>query len=53
MAMAWNPSLPGGAKDEDTYLVGADACELVTTTGGWPMVADEGGLPRPAVLGVA
>ena len=53
VAMAWNPSLPGGAKDEDTYLVGADACELVTTTGGWPMVADEGGLPRPAVLGVA
>lgn len=52
MAMAWNPSLPGGAKDEDTYLVGAAGCELVTTTDSWPMVAAHDGLPRPAVLGV-
>ena len=25
IAVAWNPSLPGGAKDEDTYLTGTAA----------------------------
>jgi antitoxin VapB len=50
-AMAWNPSLPGGAKDEDTYLIGASGLELVTTTGEWPTVDDDD-LPRPAVLEV-
>jgi Xaa-Pro aminopeptidase len=52
-ALAWNPSLPGGAKAEDTYLVHADGLERVTTAPGWP--ADEGGhgLPsRPLVLEV-
>jgi hypothetical protein len=50
--VAWNPSLPGGAKDEDTYLLGADGPELVTATGAWPL-ADDAGLPRPAVLEAA
>jgi Xaa-Pro dipeptidase len=52
-AIAWNPSLPGGAKAEDTYLVHADGLERVTTGPGWP--ADEGGhgIPsRPLVLEV-
>ena len=52
-AVAWNPSLPGGAKAEDTYLVHADGLERVTTGPGWP--ADEGGHgipPRPLVLEV-
>jgi Xaa-Pro dipeptidase len=52
-AIAWNPSLPGGAKAEDTYLVHADRLERVTTGPGWP--ADEGGhgIPsRPLVLEV-
>jgi Xaa-Pro dipeptidase len=31
-AVAWNPSLPGGAKDEDTYLIRDGAPDLVTTT---------------------
>jgi antitoxin VapB len=52
-AFAWNPSLPGGAKDEDTYLTGSSGLELITTTGGWPVVDDGTDLPRPAVLEVA
>jgi len=48
-AVAWNPSLPGGAKDEDTYLLGAGAPELVTRTSDWPS-ADDLQPARPAVL---
>jgi antitoxin VapB len=33
-AVAWNPSLPGGAKAEDTYLVTAGGLERVTASGG-------------------
>ena len=29
-AVAWNPSLPGGAKDEDTHLIGAEGAQLLT-----------------------
>jgi antitoxin VapB len=43
VALAWNPSLAGGAKDEDTYLLGPDGVlEPVTTSAAWP--------DRPAVL---
>jgi Xaa-Pro dipeptidase len=52
-AVAWNPSLPGGAKAEDTYLVRADGIERVTTGPAWPV--DDGDdlvPPRPAVLEV-
>jgi Xaa-Pro dipeptidase len=35
-AVAWNPSLHGGAKVEDTFLVGESGSECVTTTGEWP-----------------
>jgi antitoxin VapB len=52
-AVAWNPSLPGGAKDEDTYLIGDAGLELVTTTGTWPMTDDDAELPRPAILEAA
>ncbi len=31
-AVAWNPSLSGGAKVEDTYIVQASGLELVTTS---------------------
>jgi Xaa-Pro aminopeptidase len=58
-AVAWNPSLPGGAKAEDTYLVRADGIERVTTgragpTGpAWPVDdGDDVVPPRPAVLEV-
>lgn len=53
-AVAWNPSLPGGAKAEDTYLVQAGGVERVTTGQGWPVEDDGDDLvpPRPAVLEV-
>jgi Xaa-Pro dipeptidase len=53
-AIAWNPSLPGGAKAEDTYLV-TEAGELaaVTRAPGWPAEPDDGRHPpRPGVLEV-
>ena len=36
VAVAWNPSLHGGAKVEDTFLIGESGRECVTTTGEWP-----------------
>ena len=48
-AVAWNPSLPGGGKVEDTYLVGEDGLERVTATAGWPIEPNDP-LGRPAVL---
>ena len=53
-AIAWNPSLPGGAKVEDTYLIGPDG-QLSRLTGapGWPVEAnDDRRDQRPAVLEV-
>ena len=56
-AVAWNPSLAGGAKAEDTYLVSPGGLERVTesmgTGPGWPAEDDELVPPRPAVLEVA
>jgi Xaa-Pro dipeptidase len=50
-AVAWNPSLPGGAKAEDTYLVTADRqLSWLTQAPGWP--TEERGRRRPAVLEV-
>ena len=54
-AVAWNPSLPGGAKAEDTYLVGPAGLERVTSgrDGAWPAEPDDGtSPPRPGVLEV-
>ena len=52
-AVAWNPSLPGGAKAEDTYLVHAGGLERVTTGPGWPAGEGGHGIPsRPLVLEV-
>jgi Xaa-Pro aminopeptidase len=53
-ALAWNPSLPGGAKVEDTYLVtGHGGLAPVTRAPGWPAEPDDGRQPpRPAVLEV-
>ncbi len=53
-AIAWNPSLPGGAKAEDTYLVtGVGELQPVTSAPGWPaQPGDERQPPRPAVLEV-
>lgn len=48
-AVAWNPSSRGGAKIEETYLVGDDTLELVTTTDGWPMSSDDDGFSHSQV----
>ncbi len=42
-AVAWNPSIAGGAKIEETQLVNADGFELLTRTDGWPMADAAGG----------
>jgi antitoxin VapB len=51
--VAWNPSV-AGAKSEDTALVGAEATEILTETGQWPLEAiptATGALVRrPAIL---
>ena len=39
-AVAWNPSLRGGAKIEETYLVRNDSVELITNSGEWAMSSD-------------
>ena len=48
-AVAWNPSLAGGLKDEDTYAITADGVDLVTDSSSWPMDAHSV-VPRPLVL---
>ncbi len=54
-ALAWNPSLRGGAKVEDTFLVGVDGLECITRPGDWPTEAVDGGPDpvRAAVLEVS
>lgn len=48
-AVAWNPSITGGAKSEDTALVTADGVEVITRT---PDLGElvTAGLPRPAIV---
>ena len=48
-ALAWNPSLTGGAKSEDTILVSAEGLEVVTRTPEARGLAT-GGAPRPAIV---
>ena len=47
-AVAWNPSLRGGAKIEETYLVGEEL-ELLTATPAWPLVEGPTGAARSAL----
>ncbi|MCU1489082.1 MAG: hypothetical protein JWM85_487 [Acidimicrobiaceae bacterium] len=50
-ALAWNPSLSGGAKLEDTYLVGANGLERVTWDPTWPTIDGPAAVKdRPAAL---
>ncbi len=50
-ALAWNPSLSGGAKVEDTFLVSENGLECVTSPVDWPTEKVDGfAEPRPAVL---
>jgi Xaa-Pro aminopeptidase len=47
-AVAWNPSITGGAKSEDTALVSAEGVEVVTRTPDLPEIAVNG-LARPGI----
>ena len=48
-ALAWNPSITGGAKSEDTVLVSAEGVEVVTRTPGLGEI-ETAFLPRPGVV---
>jgi antitoxin VapB len=51
-ACAWNPSA-GRSKSEDSFLVGEDGNELITTGGEWPQLelpTEAGAVGRPAIL---
>jgi Xaa-Pro dipeptidase len=53
-AVAWNPSLPGGAKVEDTYLITESGLDRITDSPGWPV--ESGDLmdpPRPAIFDIS
>ena len=51
-ALAWNPSLPGGAKAEDTFLVTGGELRRITSAPGWPAEISDRGTEVPAVLEV-
>jgi Xaa-Pro aminopeptidase len=48
-ALAWNPSIAGGAKSEDTVLVTGDGAEVLTRTPDLGEI-ETSGLPRPAIV---
>jgi Xaa-Pro dipeptidase len=52
-AVAWNPSVAGGGKSEDTFLVEAGGLRCLTQTGGWPLREAPGGRQRTAMLEIA
>ena len=52
-AVAWNPSVAGGGKSEDTFLIGENGLHCLTDTGEWPQAAVAHGLPRTAILDIA
>lgn len=52
-AVAWNPSVAGGGKVEDTYLVEEGGLRRLTDTGTWPALEVWGERTRCAVLDIA
>jgi Xaa-Pro dipeptidase len=48
-AVAWNPSVTGGGKSEDTALVTSDGVEVITRTQDLPELQLDG-LPRPGIV---
>ena len=51
-AVAWNPSVAGGGKAEDTFLIDDEGAHCVTDTGTWPQVEVADGRTRTAVLDI-
>jgi Xaa-Pro dipeptidase len=51
-AVAWNPSVAGGGKSEDTFLVEDDGLRCLTQTDMWPLVQVRG-RQRSAILDIA
>jgi Xaa-Pro dipeptidase len=49
-AVAWNPSVTGGGKSEDTALVTSAGVEVLTRTPDLPELETAAGLPRPAIV---
>jgi Xaa-Pro aminopeptidase len=49
-AVAWNPSITGGGKSEDTAVVTADGLEVVTRTPDLGELETSSGVPRPAIV---
>jgi Xaa-Pro aminopeptidase len=49
-AVAWNPSITGGAKSEDTALVTADGVEVITRTPDLGELETSAGMARPAII---
>ncbi len=52
-AVAWNPSIAGGGKVEDTFLVEDDGVRCLTDSGAWPQADLAGAGPRSAILDIA
>jgi antitoxin VapB len=50
VCVAWNPSLHGGAKVEDTFLVSESGSECITTTGQWPRLDEDDPLSAAGLL---
>jgi len=51
-AVAWNPSVTGGGKSEDTALVTTAGVEVLTRTPSLPELETAAGLRRPAIVGL-
>ncbi|MDX6560807.1 MAG: hypothetical protein QOD65_621 [Gaiellales bacterium] len=52
-AVAWNPSVSGGGKVEDTFLIEDAGLRCLTETGGWPQAVLAGDRARSAILDIA
>jgi Xaa-Pro aminopeptidase len=51
-AIAWNPSIAGGGKSEDTFLIEPDGPRCLTESGTWPQVLVADGHERTAILDI-
>jgi antitoxin VapB len=49
-AVAWNPSVTGGGKSEDTALATGEGVEVITRTPELPELCTSAGIPRAAVV---